>query len=47
MGAAALLASLHPAVTVVLNRSLLRERLRTVHLCGVLTALFAVACLAV
>ena len=43
---AAVVASLYPAVTLLLNRSLLRERLHTVHLCGVLAALFAVACLA-
>ncbi len=47
LGAAALLASMYPAVTVLMNRSVLRERLPAVHLCGVLTALFAVACLAV
>ncbi|MGK5684242.1 EamA family transporter [Actinoplanes sp. URMC 104] len=46
LAAAAVLASLYPAVTLVLNRSLLRERLHTVHLYGVLTALLAVACLA-
>ena len=43
---AAVIASLYPAVTLLLNRSLLRERLHTVHLYGVLAALFAVACLA-
>ncbi|WP_236028972.1 EamA family transporter [Paractinoplanes lichenicola] len=43
---AAVVASLYPAVTLMLNRSLLRERLHTVHLYGVLAALFAVACLA-
>ncbi|WP_246613584.1 EamA family transporter [Paractinoplanes bogorensis] len=43
---AAVVASLYPAVTLLLTRSLLRERLHTVHLCGVLAALFAVACLA-
>ncbi|WP_438862171.1 hypothetical protein [Paractinoplanes aksuensis] len=43
---AAVIASLYPAVTLVLNRSLLRERLHTIHLYGVLAALFAVACLA-
>ncbi len=43
---AAVVASLYPAVTLLLNRSLLRERLHTVHLYGVLAALFAVACLA-
>jgi drug/metabolite transporter (DMT)-like permease len=47
LGAAALLASMYPAVTVLMNRSVLRERMHAVHLCGVLTALFAVACLAV
>ncbi len=46
LGLAALLASLYPAVTILLNTSLLRERLHTVHLCGVLTALLAVVCLA-
>jgi drug/metabolite transporter (DMT)-like permease len=45
LGPAALLASMYPAVTVLLNRSLLRERMHTIHLCGVLAALFAVACL--
>ncbi|GAB2587593.1 hypothetical protein Aab01nite_49930 [Paractinoplanes abujensis] len=43
---AAVVASLYPAVTLLLNRSLLRERLHTVHLYGVLAALLAVACLA-
>ncbi|MFD0516508.1 hypothetical protein [Paractinoplanes durhamensis] len=43
---AAVIASLYPAVTLLLNRSLLRERLHGVHLCGVLSALFAIACLA-
>jgi drug/metabolite transporter (DMT)-like permease len=43
---AAIVASLYPAVTLLLNRSLLRERLHTVHLCGVLAAVLAVACLA-
>ncbi len=43
---AAVVASLYPAVTLLLNRSLLRERLHTVHLYGVLAALFAIACLA-
>jgi drug/metabolite transporter (DMT)-like permease len=46
LGPAALLASMYPAVTVLLNRSVLRERMHAVHLCGVLAALFAVACLA-
>lgn len=46
LGQAAVLASLYPAVTVLLNRSVLRERMHAVHLCGVLAALFAVACLA-
>jgi drug/metabolite transporter (DMT)-like permease len=43
---AAVVASMYPAVTLLLNRSLLRERLHTVHLYGVLAAVFAVACLA-
>ena len=43
---ASVVASLYPAVTLLLNRSLLRERLHTVHVYGVLAALFAVACLA-
>jgi drug/metabolite transporter (DMT)-like permease len=43
---AAVVASLYPAVTLLLNRSLLRVRLHTVHLCGVLAAVLAVACLA-
>ncbi|WP_164842444.1 EamA family transporter [Actinoplanes solisilvae] len=43
---AAVVASLYPAITLLLSRSLLRERLHTVHLYGVLAALFAVACLA-
>ncbi|WP_433379039.1 EamA family transporter [Actinoplanes sp. CA-142083] len=43
---AAVVASLYPAVTLLLNRSLLRERLHTVHLYGVVAAVFAVACLA-
>jgi drug/metabolite transporter (DMT)-like permease len=43
---ASVVASLYPAVTLLLNRSLLRERLHTVHLYGVLAALFSVACLA-
>ncbi|BCY12770.1 hypothetical protein [Actinoplanes sp. L3-i22] len=46
LGAAAVLASLYPAVTVLLNTSVLRERLPAVHLCGVLSALLGVACLA-
>jgi drug/metabolite transporter (DMT)-like permease len=46
LGQAAVLASLYPAVTVLLNRSVLRERMHAVHLCGVLATLFAVACLA-
>ena len=46
LGLAAIVASLYPAVTVVLNRSLRQERMHTVHLYGVLAALFAVACLA-
>lgn len=43
---AAVVASLYPAVTLVLNRSLLRERLHTVQVYGVVAALFSVACLA-
>lgn len=43
---ATVVASLYPAVTLLLNRSLLRERLHAVHLYGVLAALFSVACLA-
>ncbi|MEU4235714.1 EamA family transporter [Actinoplanes sp. NPDC026619] len=43
---AAVVASLYPAVTLLLNRSFLRERLHAVHLCGVFAALVAVACLA-
>ena len=43
---AAVVASLYPAVTLLLNRTVLRERLHAVHLCGVLAAVFAVACLA-
>ena len=43
---ASVVASLYPAVTLLLNRSVLRERLHTVHLYGVLAALFSVACLA-
>jgi drug/metabolite transporter (DMT)-like permease len=43
---AAVVASLYPAVTLVLNRSLLRERLHTVHLYGVVAAVLSVACLA-
>ncbi|WP_436529595.1 EamA family transporter [Actinoplanes sp. HUAS TT8] len=46
LGAAAVLASLYPAVTVLLNTAILRERLPAVHLCGVLSALAGVACLA-
>jgi drug/metabolite transporter (DMT)-like permease len=46
LGATALLASMYPAVTVLLNRSVLRERIHAVHLCGVVAALFAVACFA-
>ncbi|MFG1992209.1 EamA family transporter [Actinoplanes sp. NPDC048988] len=42
----AVVASLYPAVTLLLNRVVLRERLHTVHLCGVVAAVFAVACLA-
>jgi len=43
---AAVVASLYPAVTLVLNRSFLRERLHTVHFYGVLAAVLSVACLA-
>jgi len=43
---ATVVASLYPAVTLLLNRSLLRERLHTVHFYGVLAALCSVACLA-
>jgi drug/metabolite transporter (DMT)-like permease len=43
---ATVVASLYPAVTVLLNRSLLRQRLHTLHLYGMLAALFSVACLA-
>jgi drug/metabolite transporter (DMT)-like permease len=43
---AAVVAALYPAVTLLLNRSLLRERLHTVHLCGVVAAVLSVACLA-
>jgi drug/metabolite transporter (DMT)-like permease len=43
---AAVVASLYPAVTLLLNRSLLRERLHAVHLYGVLAAVLSVACLA-
>jgi drug/metabolite transporter (DMT)-like permease len=43
---AAVVASLYPAVTLVLNRSFLRERLHTVHLYGVIVAVLSVACLA-
>ncbi|MFC4066919.1 EamA family transporter [Actinoplanes subglobosus] len=46
VGAVAVLASLYPAVTVLLNAVLLRERLPAVHLCGVFAALVGVACLA-
>jgi drug/metabolite transporter (DMT)-like permease len=46
LGLAAIVASMYPAVTVLLNRSLRRERMHTVHLYGVLATLFAVACLA-
>lgn len=46
LGQAAILASLYPAVTVLLNRSVLGERMHAVHFCGVLAALFAIACLA-
>ncbi|MFF5076479.1 EamA family transporter [Actinoplanes sp. NPDC000266] len=42
----AVVASLYPAVTLLLNRLVLRERLHTVHLYGVVAAVFAVACLA-
>jgi drug/metabolite transporter (DMT)-like permease len=43
---AAVVASLYPAVTLMLNRSFLRERLHTVHLYGVIAAVLSVACLA-
>jgi drug/metabolite transporter (DMT)-like permease len=43
---AAVIASLYPAVTLLLNRSFLRERLHTVHLYGVIAAVLSVACLA-
>jgi drug/metabolite transporter (DMT)-like permease len=43
---AAVVASLYPAITLLLNRSVLRERLHAVHLYGVVAAVFAVACLA-
>jgi drug/metabolite transporter (DMT)-like permease len=43
---AAVVASLYPAVTLLLNRSFLRERLHTVHLYGVIAAVLSVACLA-
>ncbi|GAA0558991.1 DMT family transporter [Paractinoplanes ferrugineus] len=43
---AAVVASLYPAVTLLLNRSVLREKLHTVHLYGVLAAVLAVVCLA-
>jgi drug/metabolite transporter (DMT)-like permease len=46
LASAAVVASLYPAVTLLLNRSVLRERLHVVHLYGVFAALFAVACLA-
>ncbi|SNY61359.1 EamA family transporter [Paractinoplanes atraurantiacus] len=42
----AVVASLYPAVTLLLNRLVLRERLHTIHLYGVVSAVFAVACLA-
>ncbi len=38
LGVAAIVASLYPAVTVLLNRSVRRERMPTVHLYGVLAA---------
>ncbi|MFD1366281.1 EamA family transporter [Actinoplanes sichuanensis] len=46
VGAAAVIASLYPAVTVLLNTVVLRERLPAVHVCGVLAALVGVVCLA-
>lgn len=46
IGSAAVVASLYPAVTVLLNTVLLRERIPAVHLCGVISALVGVACLA-
>ncbi|GAA1637869.1 hypothetical protein GCM10009828_077620 [Actinoplanes couchii] len=46
VGAAAVVASLYPAVTVSLNAVLFRERMPAVHLCGVVAALVGVVCLA-
>ncbi|BBH71410.1 membrane protein [Actinoplanes sp. OR16] len=46
VGTAAVLAGMYPAVTVLLNTAVLRERLPRIHLVGVLSALVAVACLA-
>ncbi|WP_232323555.1 EamA family transporter [Catenuloplanes japonicus] len=46
LGLAAMLSSLYPAVTVLLNAYILRERLHIVHGCGVAAALLAIACLA-
>lgn len=46
LGSAAMVSSMYPAVTVLLNRSLRREKLPAVHLYGVLATLCAVACLA-
>lgn len=43
---ASVVSSLYPAVTLLLSRSLLRERLHTVHLYGVLATVLAVVCLA-
>ncbi|AEV84661.1 hypothetical protein ACWT_3638 [Actinoplanes sp. SE50] len=43
---AAVVTSLYPAVTLLLNRWFLRERLHAVQLYGVVAALFSVACLA-
>ncbi|GIM73001.1 EamA family transporter [Winogradskya consettensis] len=46
LGAAAMLASMYPAVTVLLNVGVLGEPLPRVHLAGVLSALVALACFA-
>ena len=46
LGPAAMVSSMYPAVTVLLNGSVRRERLPAVHLYGVLATLLAVACLA-